>query len=99
MFVLWDEWMFGIDGRKAAKSFTSAEKNNRKNGIKQKYHNRSLVWRVQARLIDGGHSIISANAKIATVTGAKTVTSTINKLREFNQSYGALGHPELRNSA
>ena len=97
LFVLWDKWMYGIDGRKPAKSFTTAERNNTRDGLKQKYYRRAYIWQVQARLIDGGHSIISANAKISTITGAKNITGVINKLVDFNKIYGDRGHPELCN--
>ena len=33
---LWREYQFGIDGRKAAQNFTTAERNRRTGGIKQK---------------------------------------------------------------
>jgi hypothetical protein len=38
LYQLWQEWMEGINCRKPAKDFTTAERNNRKNNIKQKFY-------------------------------------------------------------
>jgi hypothetical protein len=99
MIQLWTEWTFGIDGRKAAKDFTKRERNNRMSGIKQKFYRRLIVWQTQARLVDGGMSIVAANNRIMTITGASTLTGVINKLIEFKKVYRDTGgiHPQLRN--
>jgi hypothetical protein len=95
---LWNEWMAGIGGRKPAKSFTLKERSNPEHGIKQKYWRRLQVWKIQARLIDAGHSIYSANALILQTTGAKSVTQVINRILQFKKVYESEGgvHPALR---
>jgi hypothetical protein len=61
LIQLWAEWTTGIDGRKPAKEFTTAERNNRVGGIKQKFYRRLLIWQTQARLVDGGMSLIESS--------------------------------------
>ena len=97
LMQLWEEWTSGVDGRKAAKDFTTSERNSKPN--KQKYYRRLLVWKTQARLIDGGMSLLAANNRITTITGASTVTGVINTLIAFKKTYLAQGgtHPQLRN--
>jgi hypothetical protein len=98
LFELWQEWTEGIGDRKPAKHFTTAERNRKALGLKQKFYRRLLVWKTQARLIDGGMSVAEANHRIHTITGATTVTGVINKLIEFKRIYQPTGiHPELRN--
>ena len=64
-----------------------------------KFYRRLLVWKTQARLVDGGMSLLAANQRIHTITGGKTVTAVIDKLIAFKRAYAADGgvHPELRN--
>ena len=45
--LVWQEYKFGIDGRKAAKLFTPQERGK----VKHKYHQRKVVWDCIARLI------------------------------------------------
>jgi hypothetical protein len=99
LYQLWQEWTTGIDGRKAAKDFTSSERNNKTSGIKQKFYRRLLVWKTQARLIDGGMSLIAANTRIVSITGASTITGIIGKLIRFKTVYKDDGgiHPQLKN--
>jgi hypothetical protein len=98
LFMMWLEYTTGIGERKAAKDFTMAERNNRIGGIKQKYWRRSHVWHTQAKLVDGGMSIVAANALISRVTGAQTVTQAIDKIIGFKRLYKETGgiHPELQ---
>jgi hypothetical protein len=100
LMQLWEEWTVGIGGdRKAAKDFTTAERNNKVGGTKQRFYRRLLVWKTQARLIDGGMSLIAANNRITSITGASTVTGVITKLIAFKKMYAADGgiHPQLKN--
>jgi hypothetical protein len=100
LYELWKEWTQGLEGRKAAKDFTIAERNNRNDGLKQKFYRRLFVWKTQARLIDGGMSLIAANTRIVEVTGASTITAIINKLIAFKALYRDRGgrHPRLSTS-
>jgi hypothetical protein len=54
---------------------------------RQKFYLRLIVWQTQARLVDGGMSIVAANNTIMTITGASTLTGVINKLIEFKKVY------------
>ena len=67
------------------KDFTAAERNQKLNGSNQKYYSRLLIWKTQARLIDGGMSLIAANNRISTITGETSVTKIINKLIQFKR--------------
>ena len=53
--------MLGHGGNKAAKDFTVHERNNKQNGIKQKYHNRSRIWRLQVYMLNTGMTVENAN--------------------------------------
>jgi hypothetical protein len=99
LLQLWEEWTTDIDGRKAAKDYTSRERSNRVGGLKQKHYRRLLVWKTQAQLIDGGMSLIAANNKITTITRATNSTGVINRIIAFKKTYQAGGgvHPQLKN--
>jgi hypothetical protein len=99
LMQLWEEWTVGIGDRKAARDFTISERNNKVGGTKHRYYRRLLVWKTQARLIDGGMSLLAANNRITTITGASTVTGVITKLIAFKKTYAADGgiHPQLKN--
>jgi hypothetical protein len=38
LYVLWREWIEGVNGNKPAKDFTTAERNNSRDGMKQKFY-------------------------------------------------------------
>ena len=50
--LLWQEYKFGINGRKPAEKFNPDERNTPAN--KQKYYRRNIVWQTLARLVPGG---------------------------------------------
>lgn len=78
LYVLWEEYEFGLQGRKAAKSFSSRERGR----VRYKYHRRKVVWDRVLELIRHGHSNTSAVDEIYKVYGRElTVTSVINRLR------------------
>ena len=69
---------FGLQGRKAAKRFTSRERGR----VKYKYHRRKVVWDTILRLLGRGHSIHTAVGQIERVYGeGKTVSTYINLLQ------------------
>ena len=77
LFELWQEYEFGLQGRKAAKRFTSRERGR----VKYKYHRRKVVWDTILRLLGRGHSIHTAVGEIERVYGeGKTVSTYINLL-------------------
>ena len=78
LFKLWQEYEFGLQGRKAAKRFTSRERGR----AKYKYHRRKVVWDMILRLLGRGHSIHTAVGEIERVYGeGKTVSTYINLLQ------------------
>ena len=78
LFELWQEYEFGLQGRKAAKRFTSRERGR----VKYKYHRRKVVWDTILRLLGRGHSIHTAVGEIERVYGeGKTVSTYIHLLR------------------
>jgi len=89
LFVLWQEYEFGVGGRKAAKLFTSSERGK----VKFKYSRRKIVWECIHRLIRSGYTADSAIDKIYDVYGRSTSVSTIiNRMRD-DEKRG--GQPEL----
>lgn len=102
LFELWEEYQTGIHGNKPAKNFTSAERNNRANGIKQKYYRRNKVWQLQLYLIEkGGLSIHDACDKIMRHYNSIHITHIISGIIKDNKTYKAVGgmHPNLRLNA
>ena len=83
---LWIEYMLGYGSYKPAKAFTVAERNNRSNGIKQKYYNRSRVWRLQVYMLNAGMTAENANSLIMNTYGGQCMVSRIIKaiIRDTN---------------
>ena len=78
LFELWQDYKFGLQGRKAAKRFTPQERGR----VKYKYHRRKVVWDMILRLLGRGHSIHTAVGEIERVYGeGKTESTYINLLR------------------
>jgi hypothetical protein len=90
LYVLWEEYEFGINGRKASKRFSVRERGQ----VKYKYHRQKVVWDKIAHLIRQGHTYLTAIDEIHRVYGENsTVTQIINLMRQ-DRARG--GHPELR---
>ena len=95
LMMLWKEYKVGINGNKPAEQFTKAEKNNRANGTKQKYHYRSKVWNLIERLVKSGFTAEVACHRINQVYGFNiTITQIIRAIAKDNRERG--GHPNLR---
>jgi hypothetical protein len=77
LYELWQEYQFGIGNNKAAKDFTSAERNNTDDGIKQKYYNRHKIWRIQSYMLNAGWTVEAMNAKISEVYRSSHVTKIV----------------------
>jgi len=93
---LWNEYEFGIDGRKAAKTWNAREINNG-GKVKQKYWRRNQVWMVMARLVRGGRTAELAAIEIQKVYGFQmSVTKIIDSLIKDKQKYPGGIHPNLR---
>ena len=92
---LWEEYQFGIGGRKPAKDFTREERGRRIHGTKQKYYRRKFVWWTVEELIRRGDTRNSAINKIRSAFGWRcSVTQIINFLIHSHQD-GRTGHPNL----
>jgi hypothetical protein len=78
LYQLWDEFEFGVGGRKAAKRFSTRERGR----VKYKYHRRKVVWDKVQEMIRRGHSNHTAIAELYRTYGEKsTVTEIINMMR------------------
>jgi hypothetical protein len=53
LYILWQEYEFGIGGRKPARVFTPAERGK----VKYSYHRRKVVWDVIASLVRAGDTV------------------------------------------
>jgi Transcriptional activator of glycolytic enzymes len=88
LFVLWEEYEYGLQGRKPAKKFNSRERGR----VKHKYHRRKVMWDLISHLIRKGYSYHSAIDLIHRTYGDLTVTEIINKVKADNKTGG---HPDL----
>lgn len=87
---LWEEWMHGIDGRKAARLFTPTERGKEKH----KFHRRKVIWDLINGLIRQGNTANQSIERIYNVYGqGSTVTSIINSIKRDRRN-GNL-HPDL----
>jgi hypothetical protein len=78
LYALWQEWYFGIDGRKPAKDFSSRE-----SGGKQKvtYCNHKKFWLLAEHLVCSGCSADDACKKIYDAYGHdSTATSILRRI-------------------
>jgi Transcriptional activator of glycolytic enzymes len=92
---LWEEYQFGIGGRKPAKDWSSTERGNTRQGIKQKYYRRKMVWLTMEKLMATGMSRDAAINKIRQAYGWRcSVTQIINFIIANHQN-GGHGHPNL----
>ena len=75
---LWQEYEFGVGGRKAAKLFSYSERGR----SKHKFHRRKIVWDLISGLVRQGHTADSGIDRIYAVYGGQTsVSNIINGLK------------------
>lgn len=80
--MLWQEYEFGIAGRKAARLFTAQERGR----VKYTYHRRKVVWDKISQLIRAGHTSQTAIDMIYQAYGVNTPTTRIiNQMRQINK--------------
>jgi hypothetical protein len=78
LYHMWEEFQFGIEGRKAARKFSIKERGRNR----FTYNRRKIVLDKISELIRQGHSHLTAIDEIYETYGReKTVTAIINKLR------------------
>ena len=92
LYVLWNEWEFGIGGRKAAKMFSSRERGRKQ--VKFSYCLRKHFWDLISKMIQRGHTHTSAIDKVYEVYGTNLSATKI--LREIRRDSKIGGHPLLR---
>ena len=94
LVLLWEEYKFGINGRKSAEQFTRAERNVKPN--KQKYYRRNMVWRTIARSVRAGLTAEAAIERIHRVYGYNTSpTKTMWQMIKDKKRYQEGIHPNL----
>jgi hypothetical protein len=92
LYVLWQEYMEGVGGRKAARLFTAQERGR----VKYNYHRRKVAWETIAIMVRAGNNADVAIDKIYEVYGRQNrVTIIINRMRQDRVTYHDL-HPQLR---
>jgi hypothetical protein len=93
LYVLWQEWEFGIGGRKAARLFTAAERGR----AKHTYTRRKAAWDAIAYQVRAGHTAERAIDRLYGHYGRNlTATQIINQLRRDRAQHGGALHPALR---
>lgn len=96
LIELWNEYKFGINGRKPAEQFTTHERTSNKS-LKQKYWRRNHVWQAMARLVRGGKHPSRAALEIRRVYGFDvSVTRIIEAMIRDKKNHTGGIHPNLR---
>ena len=79
LYVLWQEYQFGVGGRKAAKLFTAEERGK----VKYNYSLRKPFWDLMDLMIREGYTFNTAIDKIYSVYNTTTsVTQVLRAIRE-----------------
>ena len=95
LMALWNEYKFGINGRKPAERFTVLQRTADR-ATKQKYWRRNHVWQTMARLVRGGRTAERAAIEIYRVYGHGTsVTKIIEAMIRDKRLYPGGVHPSL----
>jgi hypothetical protein len=90
LHIIWQEYEFGVGGRKPAKNFTATERGTVKYAICRK-----IVWETISGLYRAGHTPQVAIDMIYDVYGASTAVTTILKMIRRDKAAGHV-HPNLR---
>jgi hypothetical protein len=90
LYVLWQEWEFGVGGRRPAKSFNGSQRGK----VKFNYCLRKPFWNLVTKMIRSGYCSASAIEKIYNVYSTRLSTTKI--LRKIRQDARQGGHAQLR---
>ena len=91
LYTLWQEYIHGLDGRKAAKDFTSAERGC----CRAIYCFRNSFWSVVANMVRSGLTSDAAIAKVQVAYGdSQSVANILQKMRADKSLQGG-AHPSL----
>ena len=84
LYILWNEYEFGIGGRRPAKSFSKEER-----GMdRYNYYKRNIFWSLVVEMVQRGRSANESIDKIYQVYGYKSsVTQIIKKLQEDKKTH------------
>ncbi|KAI2498774.1 hypothetical protein MHU86_15730 [Fragilaria crotonensis] len=84
LHLLWQEYEFGIGGRKPAKNFNAIERGR----VKYAYYRRKIAWEMIAGLVRGGHTAQVAIDMIYEIYGASTGVTTILRTMRHDMAAG-----------
>jgi hypothetical protein len=90
LFDLWKEYEFGLNGKKPAKSLTSAERGQ----CASSYSRRKIFWDLIEKMIRKGHTSLVSIDRVYRVYGRCNSVNTILLQLRADRRRG--GHPELR---
>ena len=88
LHVLWQEYEFGVGGRKPAREFSSKERG----AVKFSYSLRKYFWELVDKMINKGYTHASAIDRIYLLYGTKTCTTKV--LQNIRRD-SKVGHPLL----
>ncbi|KAI2507360.1 hypothetical protein MHU86_7080 [Fragilaria crotonensis] len=91
LHLLWQEYEFGIGGRKPAKNFTAVEQGR----VKYAYYRRKIAWEMISGLVRGGHTAQVAIDMIYEIYGTSTGVTNILRAMRHDKTAGRV-HPSLR---
>ena len=89
LYVLWQEYEFGVGGRRPARLFNATERGR----VKFNYSLRKGFWQLMDRMIRNGHTFNGAIDKIYSVYDrSRSVTEILRQIRKDAKTGG---HPQL----
>jgi hypothetical protein len=83
------EYLYGLEGNKAADNFTSVERGR----VKFKFCRRKCFWEVMVKLCNSGFTKLSSIDKVHQAYGMKLSVSAILTMVQKDKKFG--GHPNL----
>jgi hypothetical protein len=90
---LWQEYEFGVGGRKVAKIFSYSERGH----SKHKYHHRKIAWYLISGLVRQGHTADAGKDRIHAVYGGQSsVSNIINGLKRDKERYNESRYNESK---
>jgi len=84
---LWQEYQFGIGGRKPARTFSAVERGR----VKVKYCRRNIIWKAIDRMVRSGSTAQVAIDRIYASYGELTVTQMMNAMGADEKNGGRPG--------
>ena len=92
LFVLWEEWLVGVGGRKPAKRFTSSERGK----VAYNYSLRNCFWTVVDTMVRSGITSDVAIDRVMAVYGAGTSVTDVCRAMRKDKALEHGVHPSLR---